>query len=51
MAEVIKWANGQGLTLYLSQKEIEELFRLLRSFVEGYRVTGETTHFIVEQEE
>ena len=47
--ELIKWANGQGQTLKLTQGEIEELHKLLEGFVRGYAVTQEYTHFTVEK--
>ena len=49
--ELLKWANGRGQTLKLTQGEIEELLTLLEGFVQGYAVTQESTHFIVERED
>lgn len=50
MMEHIEWANGKGLTLRLTQEEIEELCSLLLGFVRAYQVTGESPHFSIERE-
>lgn len=37
--ELIKWANGKGQTLKLTQRELEALYQLLRSGHQSYFVT------------
>ena len=49
--EIIKWGNNIGVTLRLTQKEIEELAQLCKSFVKRFRGCGDSRHFTIERKD
>ena len=49
--QIIKWANGEGQKLILSEEEAEELMEAIKRAIIGFRGKGEYGSFEIEIEE